>query len=341
MQKIIFNNYVIYDDSTIVSLKLNKAISTHENKGYKRVALYIGAKEKKIFLLHKLMAMSFIDDYKESDRISFIDYNRLNCSLNNLKVMKPCVESLKVGKRNKIYSRYLIDSNGYVFDTKSDRVITAVKGKNGSPRVTLYDKGKAKCQSLPLLIAKNFISDYEEMNDSIIFKNGDNTDCSLNNLIIKKNGCIKEKPTEEMNVFFENQKPYQIIDYYIGYLFNMNKMNFCCWSFTKDDFRQYLADYLWKKMPHYFKVGKYKTYNFKAYAFSIFNNLIKNKFFWKHVTSFYSVMETEDNTFDTYNIGSIISLYEYISDDSVKDNYGSGIKKMVKYNDFNFFRTGV
>lgn len=340
MEKIIFSNYVIYEDSTILSLKLNKPISTYEKKGYKMICLSVQSKKKKYFL-HKLMAMSFIDDYKENDRISFIDYNRLNCSLNNLKVVKMEFEVLKEGKRNMIYSRYLIDSNGYVLDTKNNKVITAVKSKNGSPRVTLFDNGKPKCQSLPVLIARNFFPDYDELNDAIIFKNGNNLDCSISNIDIRKNGFIREKPTKEMNIFYENQKPYEIIDHYISYLYSLNKMYFCCWSFTEDDFRQYLADYLWKKMPHYFKIGKHKTYNFKAYAFSIFNNLIKNKLFWKHVTSFYSVMETENNTFDIYNIGSIISVYEYISEDSVKDNQSSGIKKFIKYNDFNAYRKGV
>jgi len=313
MEKLIFNDYIINECGEIYSTKRKKKMTHYEKDGYKMVKIIVDKKPKSMYV-HKLVAMAFIDQYKDNDTVSFIDYNRSNVKLSNLRLnsKNEQIELIK-GKRKKILSIYEIDSNGYVVNAKTNKVMNAYHSKNGFPRVYLNVGKKIRALSLPVIVAKAFIDDYNEVNDSIVFKNGNINDCSVDNLTINKNSNIKMLPTKEMTDFYESQNPYKIVDYYVNYLHSMNRFYGSSWAFQKEDLRQYLAEYLWKKTPHYFMVGRNKTLSYKNYAFTIFNNLLKNKVFWKHVTSFYGVVETAFNTFDfQMSSGSFISIDEYI-----------------------------
>lgn len=94
MEKIIFDRYIIYSDSSIYNMRTNKIMKVRDNdvlrgKGSLKINLQIAYGIKKTFNLHILMAQSFIEDYDiKNDLITFRDNNPKNCELNNLIIRK-------------------------------------------------------------------------------------------------------------------------------------------------------------------------------------------------------------------------------------------------------------
>jgi len=90
MQKELYNNYIIDQNANIYNKKSLISISSRKNKrnGSYQVNLYINGKKTTI-LLHKLVAMAFINDYNsKTDIIRHKDNDLSNNSLSNLEVYR-------------------------------------------------------------------------------------------------------------------------------------------------------------------------------------------------------------------------------------------------------------
>ena len=90
MQKEIYNNYIIDHNGNIYNKKTKKQLSSRKNKdnGLYMINLYVN-KSKKTFLVHKLVAMAFIDEYNsKTDIIKHKDHNSCNNSLLNIEVYR-------------------------------------------------------------------------------------------------------------------------------------------------------------------------------------------------------------------------------------------------------------
>lgn len=79
-----YENYIIYPNGLIFSLKSNKYLKPilHQN-GYVGVTLYNNGQGKQ-FLLHRLVAQHFLSNPKNLPEVDHIDCNRQNNDVSNL-----------------------------------------------------------------------------------------------------------------------------------------------------------------------------------------------------------------------------------------------------------------
>lgn len=105
MRKHLFHNYDIDSDGFVINNKTNKVIDfpIHKMNGIRQSILRESPSKRKHCSLHVLIAQSFIDDFQETDLITFIDGDKKNCSLSNLSIRKdyyildkPDTESLRL-----------------------------------------------------------------------------------------------------------------------------------------------------------------------------------------------------------------------------------------------------
>lgn len=88
-KKLIFGNeYEIYDDGRVWSLKRNKFIKPFTNtKGYEMVSLYSLATGEKKKLVHRLVGIAFSENTEKKPQINHIDGNKTNNHISNLEWM--------------------------------------------------------------------------------------------------------------------------------------------------------------------------------------------------------------------------------------------------------------
>ena len=79
-----YNNYLISENGEIYSKKSNKILSPGKiGRGYLKVTLWKNGKYKN-FLVHRLVAMTFLDNPNNLPQINHIDGNKLNNHISNL-----------------------------------------------------------------------------------------------------------------------------------------------------------------------------------------------------------------------------------------------------------------
>lgn len=79
-----FINYEINNDGEIRNIKTKKVLKHRiKNNGYHEVCLYIN-KQKKYCLIHRLVALTFIENNNNYSQVNHIDGNKNNNSVNNL-----------------------------------------------------------------------------------------------------------------------------------------------------------------------------------------------------------------------------------------------------------------
>lgn len=81
------NNYLIYSDGRVYSKYKNRFLtSTVDNSRYKRINLMLSSPEKKTakYLVHRLVAKSFIPNPLNLGYVNHIDGNKLNNDISNL-----------------------------------------------------------------------------------------------------------------------------------------------------------------------------------------------------------------------------------------------------------------
>jgi len=98
--KVIFDNYTLYENATIKKNKTNKEIKQHLKKDGFIYVLING----KYMVLHKIMLLYFNNEYNsQTDKIVFIDNNKSNCQLSNLKVIKNGFIRVKPNEEMRLY----------------------------------------------------------------------------------------------------------------------------------------------------------------------------------------------------------------------------------------------
>lgn len=312
MKKIIFDRYEITSSGFIYDLQTSLPVKIYQKNNSLCVRLYSFG-YRRTFTLSKLILQTFHDDYDDKiHKINFKDNNRLNCSLDNL-ILNNTSYVVPGGIKITIHEYYELNSNGHIFSLKSNKYLDGHLDKDGFLVVHLQlSEYKKKKYYLHKLILQSFDENYNENTDSIGFKDGNKSNCSLENLVLIKNGSIKLLPNEKMNIFFEKQEPYKIASNFIGYCYNTGKDFLISNSFTSDDLLQHFVLIIWRRLPSYF--AKHSHIDFGKYAFSVLKHYITNKEFWKYYSSLQNVVKVNFESFDMFdgylNGGSFISLIE-------------------------------
>ena len=117
------DKYEISKTGVIRNIKTSKIISTYYSKGYKMATLYktINKKTKKNnYSIHRLLAISFIDNPNNYPYVNHIDGNNGNYNLNNLEWCTQkynIYHSRNISKNGSVISRQKII---YLFDNNKD-----------------------------------------------------------------------------------------------------------------------------------------------------------------------------------------------------------------------------
>ena len=78
-------SFIVYENGDIYNAKTNNKLKPIDNGvGYNRVGLYAGNNKHKLYYVHRLLAMAFIDNPENKDFINHIDGNPKNNILSNL-----------------------------------------------------------------------------------------------------------------------------------------------------------------------------------------------------------------------------------------------------------------
>lgn len=78
-----FNDYMVYEDGTIVNLRSNLELKQRIVNKYKVVTLFID-KRRKDFKVHRLVSICFVDNLKDKPFVNHIDGNKFNNNYTNL-----------------------------------------------------------------------------------------------------------------------------------------------------------------------------------------------------------------------------------------------------------------
>tara|TARA_Y100000592_G_C5195819_1_gene188265 strand:+ start:52 stop:486 length:435 start_codon:yes stop_codon:yes gene_type:complete len=104
-----FDNYEIDREGNVWSKKRNKFMKPYCSGGYLRVDLHKKKGERTRFLLHRLLALQFIDNPDNLPCVDHIDRNKQNNSLENLRWV-----TVSQNVRNR-------DCKGYSFNKRSNK----------------------------------------------------------------------------------------------------------------------------------------------------------------------------------------------------------------------------
>jgi hypothetical protein len=136
-------NFIVYENGDIYNAKTNNKLKPIDNGvGYDRVGLYAGNNKHKLYYVHRLLAIAFIDNPDNKQFINHIDGNTKNNELSNLEW---CTKSenglhafkLGLNKPNPCYG----EKNGNTYITN----------KTASQIKELFKNGKKQCD-----IARHF-----------------------------------------------------------------------------------------------------------------------------------------------------------------------------------------
>lgn len=86
------------------------------------------------------------------------------------------------------FPRYMISSEGRIFNKISNRYMSASVNNYGHPKISLLTPNSRKDRSVALLVAKAFVEPPNHLCDRIIYLNGDLTDYRAENLAWRPRG---------------------------------------------------------------------------------------------------------------------------------------------------------
>jgi|GEM_PF-1366972 len=196
-----------------------------------------------------------------------------------------------------IFDNYVITSDGHVYKRSNNKEISLhLSEVNRCTRIRLHltiSKGNRKMFYLHKLVVESFVKDYNDKTDDIIFIDGNVENCSLDNLKIKKNVHIVDKPNQETNDFFNKQNVYGMIHHYLS---KNNRPLDLKKIFDYDDLVQYLITYIHRKTPIY--LIKYKDKQaYSTFVYKLLDTLFKTQIY-KEVNKYGSIIQLKQNTFD-------------------------------------------
>ena len=84
MTKIVYDNYTISDKGVITSVKTGKELKVDNNQRYSRIRLFNKDKVAKKFLVHRLVAESFLPKEEDKNIVNHKDGNYYNNDVSNL-----------------------------------------------------------------------------------------------------------------------------------------------------------------------------------------------------------------------------------------------------------------
>jgi len=80
-----YDNYFVSNFGNIKNSKTNKILKQKtEKNGYKRIGLFING-NRKMFLIHRLVGIAFLENPEKKEMIDHIDENKSNNNVKNLR----------------------------------------------------------------------------------------------------------------------------------------------------------------------------------------------------------------------------------------------------------------
>lgn len=145
-----FNNYLLYEDGTVISLLTNKLIRKRIGpQGYYQINLCIDGKCK-TYMFHRLMAKAFIDNPTDLPCVNHIDGNKLNNSIDNLEwttYSENTKHALRIGLKHPAKGKNTKNGRFSDSDIKNIRGLSK-QGKSQRQIAALYQVSKSAIQQI-------------------------------------------------------------------------------------------------------------------------------------------------------------------------------------------------
>tara|TARA_R100001015_G_C4456993_1_gene45176 strand:- start:68 stop:535 length:468 start_codon:yes stop_codon:yes gene_type:complete len=120
-----YPNYLIYDDGRVQNKKTKRFLKQSlDNKGYYRVNLYKN-NNRKLFKIHRLVALHYLDNVEGKNVIDHIDRNKTNNHISNLRW---CNHS--ENRSNTDVHKSNVLGEKHISKTKNDTYIFRIENKN-------------------------------------------------------------------------------------------------------------------------------------------------------------------------------------------------------------------
>ena len=212
MKQLIINNiltdYDINEQGQIYSHKTNKFLTGYiDNTGYRTVLLTVEGK-KKNYLVHRLVAQTFIPNENNLPIVNHKDGNKLNNVVDNLEwvtqsenrihAIKTEISDLAYGKRNKnqidindietwkqyLDTNYYVSKDGQVWNSKTGIILKQTPNQSGYIRYTLRINNKNVSKQAHILVMEVWGNKEIISGQVINHIDGDKTNNNISNLEI-------------------------------------------------------------------------------------------------------------------------------------------------------------
>lgn len=219
--------YLITNHGRCFSKKTNNELKKSIKSGYYNVKLYDIDRNKEEYLIHKLVYLTFNNDYDNKNVIDHIDGNKLNNNIKNLRCITQSENIINAYKNNKNMGKQEIIQ-------AFDKNIKLIKEFNGTIDAMNFINYKNRCSIYNCLngvtkTAGGYIWKYKNENITISKKNNKIDNCDnyvsigkinnmdFSNYYINKNGIIiNKKFNNKIIKTYKNENGYIVIFLYFS-----------------------------------------------------------------------------------------------------------------------------